>query len=88
MSDDTPDPNATFYLDVDVIVEGALDENRIFTDQAEYDRWLEQCKLEVGDVGVWVEVYCTPHEHPLDEHDCECAQFLTDHKPDWSNRDD
>lgn len=60
--------------------EGALEEERVFHSQEALDAWCDQV-LEAGG-----EVYVIEHNHPLEE-ECECVQYLQDHRPYRKARD-
>ncbi|PZR66789.1 MAG: hypothetical protein DLM66_12875 [Candidatus Dormiibacter spiritus] len=69
------------YADVSVVVNGALDEERTFTDQLLLDDYVAQVGEEAGGDGYPTEVFVVWHEHDPDVEECECAQFLTNHHP-------
>jgi hypothetical protein len=76
------------YTTVTVIVAGALDEVDHFNDNEQEDMEAYLALLETEDFGnEKAEVYLLRHDHPLDDGDCECIQFITDHLPYWTNRD-
>lgn len=67
------------YADVTVVVDGAVEEEERFTDETlmlDYVRTLED---EAAGHGYPVEVFILRHEH--EPRECECVQFLQDHKP-------
>lgn len=86
----------TGYYDVDVIVEGALDESRTFVEYDDgttqefggrlgstLDAWLNGLEAEAEKAGVVLGVYELFHGHELEAEDCECAQYVTDNNPTY-----
>jgi len=71
------------YIEGYAVVEGALDEEREFRTWREYQEWAEQVLTECQEKRLQVEIYCIYHDHELGI-ECECAQFLTDHHPDYA----
>jgi hypothetical protein len=80
------------YSDVDVVVEGALDEMRVFIDYDDgtsreyggnttFNAWLEVLKRDLQAAELVAEVYVLRHEHEMSELECSCVQYLTDHTP-------
>jgi len=73
------------YVEATVIVEGALDETRVFGEgDAEKLDDFEAEVEEAAKDGLATELYVLRHDHePLTEgdEDCACAQYLTDHLP-------
>jgi len=68
------------YADVDVIVNGALEESRTFHDETLMNHYIGEIEDEASDHGYLTEVYVVWHEHD-DDIECECVQYLTSHKP-------
>ncbi len=68
------------YAEVSVIVDGALDSDRTFTNQDELDAYLEMVRVESETDGQPTEVYVLYHEHGKGA-DCLCIQYETDHHP-------
>lgn len=88
MSETMPGQQATSYADVDVIVDGALAHQKTFTDHAALTSFIEQERDAAVADGLWTEVYILWHEHPMTDEECTCAQYATDHHPDfeWNAR--
>lgn len=77
------------YKEISVLVGGALEQTEIFS----YDDILEVAKCygfiaetqkEALESSERVELFEMTHEHEPDV-DCECAQYVTDHNPFWTN---
>lgn len=68
------------YAEFSIIVAGALDEEATFTDETLVDEFLAGLEQEAEGSGYRFEVYRIDHDHELGI-ECECVQFLTDHKP-------
>lgn len=73
------------YTDVTVIWDGAVSDEMTFTDDLAQDmlRFIAIVKSEARQVSEPVEIYTLHHDHEISE--CECVQFVTDHRPDWKN---
>lgn len=69
------------YIDVSVVVNGALEESDTFLDYLVFEDWLESLKADAESHGYLTEVYAVEHDHPLSEDECTCVQYLTDHHP-------
>lgn len=74
------------FTDVTVVWEGAVDTQRIFGDDetTAMDALIAGVKADAATTTDLVEIYSVYHDHDTDL-DCECVQFLTDHRLDWSN---
>jgi hypothetical protein len=69
------------YADVSIIVDGVLEEESTFTDQALMDDYLATIAEEAEGHGYPVEVFVVWHEHDPSDGECVCVQYLTDNKP-------
>jgi hypothetical protein len=70
----------TPHADVTVVVDGAVENDRMFTDYALMEDFIAEIAAEAHDHGYLTEVYVMYHDHEVGI-DCECAQFVTDHHP-------
>lgn len=68
------------YADLDVIVDGALEESVTFHDETVMREYISEIEEEAKDHGYPTEVFVVFHEHE-DNIECECVQYLTDHHP-------
>ena len=84
------------YLEAYVVWNGTLDEERTFSDKAAaqlmypsspYDRWARRIIRDAHKAGDKAQVYSIYHAHPQDGEECCCAQYLTDHHPDYSTEE-
>jgi hypothetical protein len=74
------------YLDVDLAIGGALCETQTFTGDncwQDYSAWLLQVQHDDFN-GETAEVFMLEHDHEIT--DCECSQYLIDHRPNWTNQ--
>jgi hypothetical protein len=73
------------YADVTVIVEGAVEEDSIFTDEVRLRKYIGQIEEQAKGDGYHTEVFILRHEHSPDV-ECECAQYVTDGRPayEWN----
>lgn len=73
------------YTEITVIVGGAVDEDRVFTTEEtqDMDAYLARIKCEDFS-GELAEIFRLYHSH--EQGECECAQYVTDHAPWWTNR--
>jgi hypothetical protein len=75
------------YTEVTVVVDGTLEEVAQFPDDAteQQEEFLEEQK-ELGETeagaGCHTAIFVDHHPHEM-EADCQCAQYATDHKPDF-----
>lgn len=70
------------FVDVDMIVAGAVEETRTFTDQVLFDEWLDAVEKSAEASGYRTEVQALFHDHALKQDvSCDCSQYVTDHKP-------
>lgn len=71
------------YFESELIVEGSLEDHKIFDSEADLLRWIADLREEyarVGAVTVW-EVYSTHHLHPYHGEECDCWQYVIDRSP-------
>lgn len=87
-----------YYVEASIVVCGALDTyetpqirdgehplvHLTFDSWQAFASWFDLTRHELYPITERVEVYVLEHEHEL-EQDCECVQFLTDHRPYWDN---
>lgn len=83
------------YDEVTIVVDGALDETRIYSfggsvsrDQlqeqsGDFDALLAELETAAEHDELEIEVYVLTHGHPIDTDDCACAQYATDHHPNY-----
>lgn len=73
------------YDEVKVLCEGALKSVTYWTDGANFDAWVGYWENVSRDGDVEIKIYILSHGHPLDigDEECVCAQFATDHRPDY-----
>jgi hypothetical protein len=86
------------YYDVTVVIEGAVDEDATFPETDEgmigMDQmidslriWAKQDKINgiasAEQVNPWVQIFTLYHAHPLSDEECSCAQYVTDHHPEY-----
>lgn len=73
------------YYEITVLVGGAEEEVQQFEDGMEEEmvNFLDGIKQE--DIEEKVEIFGLKHNHELGI-ECECIQFVTDHKPMWTNK--
>jgi hypothetical protein len=71
------------YFEAYVVWEGALDEERIFPYHLEgaMIRWASQIIQEAREEKASSSVYAVPHVHAYTAEECQCIQYLTDHRP-------
>lgn len=74
------------FVDVTVIVDGAVDETATIFDSALLDLFHNEVSEDAKAHGYHTEVYELWHDHPLFDDDgeaidCECIQFETHHHP-------
>jgi hypothetical protein len=68
------------YVDVSVIVDGALDEEVTFHDEILLQQYLADVEADANGDGYHTEVYVVWHDH-ADGVECECIQYLSDYAP-------
>jgi hypothetical protein len=70
-----------YYIEAELVVYGALDESNVFYTWAEFENYLKQVQQDesLSDA----ELFILEHEHEPSE--CECVQFVTNHRPYWSS---
>lgn len=69
------------YAEIYTIVDGALDREIETTDYLLAGAFVADVAREATD-GYETAVFVIMHEHEPGE--CECVQYLTDHKPTWT----
>ncbi len=81
------EPRARSYISAELVVGGAHMEGIEFPDGEGFEEWLSGVQRDAADdpSGELTEVYVTEHSH-APEYECECAQYLLDHKPYWKSR--
>ena len=74
------------YVDVSVIIDGALEEDERFHDEALLLDYVRTIQDEQAGHGYPAEVYVLEHEHeePNGDDECACAQYLQDHRPSYT----
>jgi hypothetical protein len=70
------------YADVSVVVDGALEEEHRFTDEALMTDYIRTVQDEAEGHGYRTEVFILEHDHEPAE--CECIQYVQDHKPAYT----
>lgn len=72
------------FAEVTVIVDGAVDDEITVTDQAVLSAVIAGIGADAEADGITAEVYIQWHDHPMDyAGECVCAQYATDHHPDY-----
>lgn len=75
----------TGYISAEVIVEGAVDDTKIFAgagQEGDLREYLMYVEAAAEDDGLKTQVYIMRHEHPMwEDEQCQCIQFETDLKP-------
>lgn len=71
------------YAEVEVIVEGALEESETFSDDVLMCDYVRQVGEDAESHGHPTEVYILYHEHSP-AADCQCVQYVVSHKPDYA----
>lgn len=69
------------YADVTVIIDGAVEEEHTFSDEAFMLDYIRTIQDEAGSHGYLTEVYILNHEHSLTDDECGCVEYLQDHSP-------
>jgi hypothetical protein len=69
----------TMYAETSVIVDGALEESETFFDYALLDEYVDSVREDAEGHGYPTELYILWHDHKPAE--CECIQYVQDHKP-------
>ena len=75
------------YTDLSLICEGALERSETFETRAAAETYAteELRAYAVEAPGALVEIFLLDHEHSPDVEDCACAQYVTDHHPDFTS---
>ncbi len=72
------------YFTVETIVEGALQDSQTFYEGEDKMRqYLLKVEADAKADGLRTEVYVLYHDHD-ESVECECAQYVTDHRPEFS----
>lgn len=71
------------HVTLSVIVDGSLESDETYTDDTLYRERLREIADDAADHGYPTEVFVVQHDHAIGI-ECECVQYLTDHKPVWS----
>ena len=69
------------YLQVDIIVDGGLEDSINYTDYVKYENCIVDISVESEQHGLPVEIYVVEHNHLDDGEECTCVQYSTDHHP-------
>jgi len=75
------------YTEVYSVVQGAIDQEDFFQDHVDAEEWIRERAAEADADGLTTEVYTIRHDHDI-ETECECVQYLTSHKPDYTFPED
>lgn len=78
---------ASEYWECTLVIDGAESERKLLP-YSKFGQWYDGVVNEgYADehIGQKWEMFVLYHQHPLDQ-DCECAQFVTDHSPKWTNQ--
>jgi hypothetical protein len=69
------------YAETTLVVDGALEEELIFTDDDQLGAYIIRIAAE-ADPNQVTEIYLIIHPHPLaPDQECSCIQYEQDHKP-------
>lgn len=77
------------FIEITVVWEGAVSDREYFDDVFDVQdmaTFLAEVQSDASGSDDLVEVYEIHHDHEFDV-DCECAQYLTDHSPSWTNHE-
>ena len=77
---DTGDVGTDGYSEMTVIIDGALESVTYWTSNVNLPAWTEYWTPAQGEKFV-VEIYELAHGHEFLDGECDCVQFLTDHRP-------
>ena len=72
------------YYEVQVMVAGAAEDMREFDTWDEVEEFVEEQRRAAAEDGLRTEIYLVEHEHEHESKECSCAQYITDHKPEWT----
>ena len=78
------------YFDVDIVIDGAFSEGKIFEDDdnVKMASYMEQAELTLATLPFVAEIHVLYHSHSVDfDGECICFQYVNDHAPRWTNRD-
>jgi hypothetical protein len=67
------------YAEVTLVVEGAVEEEMFFYDGALLQGWIDNVDQEQQAEGWSGYLTVLWHDHPMG--DCECVQYVQDHRP-------
>lgn len=70
------------YVEVSVVVDGALEETETFRDESLMLDYVRTVQDEANGHGYRTEVYVLEHDH--EPADCSCVQYVQDHRPRWT----
>ena len=73
-----------YFVEASVVIAGGLDSYEYFPSWGSFTAWFDVTRTELVGISDSAEIYVLEHEHALGV-DCECVQYLTDHRPYWSN---
>ena len=75
------------YWDANLMVDYAEQEHETFFDAQSLDNWVREKIREYRDEKELIaSVFVVYHEHPMSDDECQCIQYMTDHRPYWTNR--
>ncbi len=69
------------YAEVEVIVNGALEETEYFHDETLMHSFINEIKREATDHGYSTDIYVLWHGHNMDSEECFCSQYQIDGRP-------
>lgn len=74
------------YAEVEVVVDGAVEKLETFHDEALMREFIDSIREDAEGDGYPTEVFVQYHDHDdlLEDQECACTQYLTDHKPAYS----
>lgn len=67
------------YADVTVLVDGELENDETFFDETLMREFFAEIESDAEGHGYPTAIYVVYHDH--NHRECECVQYLTDHKP-------
>jgi hypothetical protein len=78
------------YYEYTSVVAGAVNENKTFDTWEEVENEVEAERAAFIEDGEETEIYILLHEHDYleDDDECACAQYETDHNPDYRFKKD
>lgn len=70
------------YTDVTLVVDGALDSETRYADDALMQQEIDLLRIEAEQIGATFEIFLVVHNHaPTNE--CGCVEALQDHRPSF-----